>query len=233
MELSSDRERFIKLSWIVLEIIPTHLRNLLIKKWNEQSSNQKWNSDISSGTNLFNKLSRNLQKNGNEQIYISKIREGNEQDWDITILGKVFLDYGLKLIDDPRYLKDRCSPFNDGEKVSILRDIRNQYFAQLPSMSCLPGVFERIINEVKIAGDDLFEKSFQSDIDIIEHLSIKEEERKEIERLVTTAIATYGEDLKGKCSIIVYITFTSNSVFIFIYFLPFYDEVLIYAVLCM
>ena len=233
MELSSDRERFIKLSWIVLEIIPTHLRNLFIKKWDEQSSNQKWNSDISSGTNLFNTLSRNLQDNGNESIYINKIREGNEQDWDMTILGKVFLDYGLKLIDDPRCLKDRCSPFNDGEKVSILRDIRNQCFAHLPSMSCLPDVFERIITEVKFAGEDLFEKPFQSDIDIIEHLPIQEEKLKDIERLITTAIVTYGEDLISKCSSIVYITFTSKSVLIFIYFLPFYDEVLIYAVLCM
>ena len=201
MELGPDRERFIKLSWIVLDIVPKHLRKLFVKKWDEKSSNQNWKSDSSSGTDIFNKLSKHLQNNDKERIYTNKLREGNEKEWDMTILGKVFLEYGLKLIDGPRRLTDRCSPFNDGEKVSILRDIRNRYFAHLPSMSCLPDVFKRIIDEIKIAGDGLFETTFESEIDEIEQSSIKEEKLKDIERLVTNAIANIGEDLKSKFSL--------------------------------
>ena len=201
MELGPDRERFIKLSWIVLDIVPKHLRKLFVKKWDEKSSNQNWKSDSSSGTDIFNKLSKNLQNNDKERIYTNKLREGNEKEWDMTILGKVFLEYGLKLIDGPRRLTDRCSPFNDGEKVSILRDIRNRYFAHLPSMSCSSDVFKRIIDEIKVAGDGLFETTFESDIDEIEQSSIKEEKLKDIERLVTNAIANIGEDLKSKFSL--------------------------------
>ena len=201
MDLSPDRERFIKLSSIVLDIVPIHLRRLFIKKWNGDSGNQQWKSDSTSGTELFNKLSQNLQNNAKERIYTDKLQEGNEKEWDMTVLGKVFLEYGLKLIDGPRSLTDRCSPFNDGEKVSILRDIRNQYFAHLPSMSCLPDVFERIIDEIKIAGDGLFETTFESEINEIEQSSIKEEKLKDIERLVTNALDNIGEELQSKFSL--------------------------------
>ena len=201
MELSPDKERFIKLSSICLDIVPIHLRKLFIKKWNGNSGNQQWKSDRSSGTELFNKLSQKLQMSKKERSYTDKLREGNEKEWDMTVLGKVFLEYGLKLIDGPRCITDRCSPFNDGEKVSILRDLRNQYYAHLPSMSCSSDVFKRIIDETKLAGDGLFEKTFAFEIDAIEKSSIKEEKLRDIERLVTNAIDNIGEDLKGKFSL--------------------------------
>ena len=200
MDLSEDRERFYKLSCIVFDIVPMYLRKLFITKWNEKHDSQKWNSNLSSGNYLFNKLSPELQSRKKEDVYIKKIKEGNESNWDMTILGKVFLDYGLKLIEGPRSIEEWCYPFRDGEKVAILRNIRNQYFAHLPSMSCSADEFIEIIDKVKVAGNGLFALTFEDEIDQIQKSSIKEEKLKDIEKLINYVITDIEKGLNGKYS---------------------------------
>ena len=198
MDLSEDRERFYKLSRIVLDIVPIYLRKLFITKWNEKHDKQEWNSNPSSGNDLCNELSPGLRNSHKESVYIDKIKKGTESNWDMTILGKVFLEYGLELIAGHRPLDKRCYPFNDGDKVDILRGIRNRYFAHLPSMSCSSNVFITIIDEIKVAGNGLFPQTFEYEIDEIQKSSIKEEKLKDIEKLISNAINDIANELEGK-----------------------------------
>ena len=175
MGFSEERENFVKLSYIILEIAAKHLRILFIQKWNEKYPNQQWTSDATSGNFLYNKLSTGFRNSKSNTEYVNKMKTGNEQEWDTTTLVKVMLDCGLKLVEGCRSKDQRSIPFRPSEEIDIIRKYRNGFFAHIPKMSCASNDFKQAVSDIKSAAKNLFGEDVENEIGEIENWSINEE----------------------------------------------------------
>ena len=130
MALSNEKESFVKITRIVLDAAPHYLRKLLITKWEEEYQSI-WQSNNASGDALVAKVAK---VNNN---YTDKLKAGDEQQWDTTILVYVFLYSGLNLIDQWRNPNQtRIPPLRISEEIDIIRDTRNEFFGHATEMSC-------------------------------------------------------------------------------------------------
>ena len=175
MEFNEERENFVKLSYIILEIAAKHLRILFIKKWNEKYPNQQWNSDAASGKFLDNELQSGFRKSKGNTKYIIKMATGNEQEWDTTTLVKVMLDCGLNLVEGCRSKDQRSIPFRSSEEIEIIRNYRNDFFAHMPKMSCTSNEFKQAVSDIRKSAKNLFGEDVENEIGEIENWSINKE----------------------------------------------------------
>ena len=160
MEESPAIENFLKISQIVLDIIPKYLRQLFKKHWDETHENNKWQSTVKSGEALMKEVSQGFKNNKGHRDYISKLEKGNEREWDATILGKVLLHSGLKLVkDNDCHITDR---------IKDLCRIRND-FAHLSTIRVSDDQFKRMKEETKVALTVLYGEDAGKEIDYIEN----------------------------------------------------------------
>ena len=201
---SEEGENFVKLSYIVLDVGAKYLRKFFKKVWDEKSKEkdwkQNWNSDAESGECLFNALSDKVKVAKDKQVYVNKWKKGNDHGWDTTTLVKVMLDSGLNLVEGCRAKHDRALPLRDSEQISIIRDIRNQFFAHLPSMSCPYGDFARNLEDFKSAAKALFGKEAENEIDEVEKSKLGNQVTDKVEVLLQDIIKDFEKDLNGKPS---------------------------------
>ena len=166
MSQSREKEYFIKISKIVLGIVPKYLRKLFIEKWNEKYSNNKWQSDSASGNFLFNEIP-NAGKNGRNRVYAMEMQCGNESHWDTTTLLYGMLYSQLSLI--PRYRPDdqRSVPLYISEEIDIIRKIRNEFFAHASTMKLPFRTFLEIILKVHSVAENIFGINAEHEIEDI------------------------------------------------------------------
>ena len=156
----------------MLDIIPKYLRILFIQKWNDKFS-QKWNSDKESGIFIESEIPKPNKKNCRYYKSIeSKIVNGNEEKWDVTVLMFVLLFSGLELMEGLRDKDKRNGQLRESEKIDKIRDIRNSYFAHAESMRCSATEFASMIGGIKITVQGLFGHSAEAEICDIESSSI-------------------------------------------------------------
>ena len=206
MEFTEERMNFVKLSYILLDVVAKHLRELFIKKWNEKYPNNQWTSDATSGDFLYNELpfikaakdaedakiakaakavkdgnkkEKEVKKKGNP--YHDKMKTGKEEEWDITTLVKVMLDSGLNLVPGCRGMNERNPPLLVSEEIDIIRQSRNTSFGHETSMSCSPNKFATVVTEIKSVAKSLFGDDVEKEICEIENGSI---DKTMIEKLV-------------------------------------------------
>ena len=167
MELSPEEANFVKISKAVLDIVPKYLRSSFKKKWNEKHPEMQWQSDSASGEYLFNKLPETIKKDKRNEMYISNLKKGNEEEWDTTTLAFAMLKSGLGLTMPCRVKDKRKEPLHISEAIDIIREIRNAYFAHAKSMLCPPDVFTGVMKEMKTAAKHLDDDA-EAELDHIE-----------------------------------------------------------------
>jgi len=156
MPLSREEEYFVKITKIVLEIVPKYLRKLFIEKWDQKYPNNKWQSDSASGNFVFNEIP-NAAKNGRNGVYASNMQSGNERDWDASTLVYAMLYSQLNLIPICRPDGQRGDPLRISEEIDILRKIRNEIVAHTSTINLPFGTFLEISWKVySVAKKDLW-----------------------------------------------------------------------------
>ena len=167
MELTEEKENFVKLSHIVLDIIPIYLRIMFKDKWNEKYPSSKWTSDAKSGNTLCNKVSDGFYASKANQEYIPRMRSGNEEEWDTTTLLRIILYSGMNLIEGCRPKEEWNNPLRVSEGLEVIREIRNKAIAHARGMSCSSEEFERTMTDLKCVVGSLFGKDAEIKIDEI------------------------------------------------------------------
>ena len=184
MELSSEKDHFVKLSYILLDVVAQHLREYFVKLWDRKYSKEKWHDDVARRNLKLQSLLVTAFGRQKQDISSLKILKGNEQDWDITTSIKAILDSGLKLIEGCRPLDQRRPPLRDSEELEILRGVRNSDYAHLPRMSCASDEFIDIMIKVKSAVKNLFGGDTEREIYRIEISSITAPMREKVEKML-------------------------------------------------
>lgn len=175
LELDREEQNFVKLTKIILDIIPKHLRTFFVNKWNEKFP-QAWKSDKTSGTTIDNNIPKKRKKQCRFYFSIKdKIQEGDEKRWDITILTFVLLFSGLELIEGCREKNERDDQLLESEEIDNIREMRNTYFAHIESMRCSSNDFEKMITGIKTAVDRLFGQHAKTEVCDIESSNIGNE----------------------------------------------------------
>ena len=197
MSLSREEEYFIKITKIVLEIFPKYLRKLFIVKWDQKYQNDRWESDVASGTFLFNKIPH-AAKNGRNRAYAINMQSGKESDWDTTTLLYVMLYSQLNLIPSCRPDGQRSAPLLISEEIDIIRKIRNEFFAQASNMKYSFRTFLEIILQVHSVAENIFGINAEHEIEdlvksqisakvadlLIQHLHIEKNRNDEFEKVL-------------------------------------------------
>ena len=173
MELTDEETNFVKITKIVLEIVPKYLRECFKQQWNKKYPNQQWQSNTVSGNFLFGELGCGIKSNKSREVYIDKLREGNEQQWDTTTLVFAMVQSGLNLIDGCRAKDQRSSPLRISEELEIVRDVRNSVFAHACNMSCSNEDFTCIIARIKCVARNIFIQGAEDEIENIEKSQIE------------------------------------------------------------
>ena len=202
MEFSPEKDNFVKLSYILFDVIARHLREYFVRLWDLKYPNDKWHDDGAKRDLKLQTLLVTRDGRQKQDAYSQKILKGNEQEWDITISIKAILDSGFKLIEGCRAQDQRSIPLRESEELEIIRSIRNSDYAHLPSMSCTFDEFIDIMIKVNRAAGNLFGIDAEKEIYRILLSSITTPMREQVKTL-----------LKGKLlkSIHLVFTYTVNS----------------------
>ena len=183
MESSPERDNFVKLSYVLLDVVARHLREYFVKLWDQKYPNEKWNDDV---VKRDRKLQSLLVPKGGKQrdnIYSQNILKGDEQEWDITTLIRALLDSGFKLIEGCRPPDQRTIPLRESEEIEIIRGIRNTDYGHISSMSCSLDEFIDIMEKIKRAAKHLFGKEAKKEIHRIEVSQITPNMREQVDKL--------------------------------------------------
>ena len=156
MELSPEKDYFVKLSYILLDVVARHLREYFIELWDQKYPSEKWHDDVRKKSLKLQSLLVTKDGRQKQDPYSLKILNGNEQEWDITTLIRALLDSGFKLIEGCRPPDQRTIPLRESEELEVIRGIRNSEYAHLPSMSCTLDEFIDIMIKVNRAANNLF-----------------------------------------------------------------------------
>jgi len=166
-ELTVEEVNFVKITKIVLDVLPKYLRKCFIEHWNRKYSTNQWNSDEVSGQFLINELSASAKQYAEEVGYLEKLATGNENKWDTTTLVYVMLFSDLELVPKCRAKEERFPPLLISEKIDIIRYKINTAFAQAETMVCSSYEFRNIIAELKSAAKNIFDEGAEKEIDSI------------------------------------------------------------------
>ena len=202
MQTSEEEENFIKITKLVLDIFPKYLRICFKTQWKEKFPSQKWQSDNASGTFFYNQLPTAVRTNKSREIYINKIKEGNEQEWDTTTVVFALLETGIQLVKGSRAKDERKDPLRISEQIEIIRDVRN-FIAHAPKMSCPSTHFKNVLDDIKSKATGIFDKIAVKEIEDVQNSSIeskmaaKLKERLEMEKKQNK---DFDERLRGKFS---------------------------------
>eukprot|EP00112_Aurelia_sp_Birch-Aquarium-sp1_P013712 Seg2923.3 transcript_id=Seg2923.3/GoldUCD/mRNA.D3Y31 product="Disease resistance protein RPS5" protein_id=Seg2923.3/GoldUCD/D3Y31 len=137
MEISHEGENFVRVTKLVVDEIAGQLRLFFKGKWKSKfPTEQEWDDSPTSG-NIFWKKMNNGAREGVKRD-AKKIKDGSSQEWDCTLLCRIILDTGLKLVTP-----------NEGVEIIRLRDVRNKHLQHLPSTEIPDNNMAEIFQEVR------------------------------------------------------------------------------------
>ena len=142
--MSVEQKNFVKISWIVLDIFPKYLRKLFKRLWDKKHPDEEWCSGNESQV-LCNKLKKDVIERAKSKGILEKLKNENDQTWDVTTLAFALQDTKLELRDSCRERKDWNPPLRESEQIRTLGDIRNAVYAHPESMSWSSDVLEQTI----------------------------------------------------------------------------------------
>ena len=183
MESSPERDNFVKLSYILLDVVARHLREYFVKVWDQKYPNEKWHDDVAKRDLKLQSLLVTRDGRQKQDIYSLKILKGNEQEWDITTVIKALLDSGFKLMDGCRAPDQRTLPLRESEEIEIIRGIRNTDYGHTSSMSCSLDEFIHIMDKIRSVAKNLFGKEAKKEIYKIEVSPSTPNMREQVDKL--------------------------------------------------
>jgi len=149
MELSLEKDNFVKLSYVLLDVIARHLREYFIKLWDKKYPAEKWHDDVSKRNLKLQSLLAASNKKLKQDIYSQKVLNGDEKEWDTTTLIHALADSGFNLIKSCRPPAQRTIPLRESEEIDVIRGIRNADYGHISSMSCPMTKFRSIMTKTK------------------------------------------------------------------------------------
>ena len=184
MESSLERDNFVKLSYILLDIVAQHLREYFVKLWDKKYPNEKWHDDVAKRNLKLQSLLVTRDGRQKQDVYSQKILKGDEQNWDISTLIRAILDSGFKLLEVCRPAHERSSPLRESEQIEIIRRIRNEEYGHITSMSCSLDAFMDIMTEIRSVAKNLFGKDVEKKIYKIEISPSTQNMRVQVDKLL-------------------------------------------------
>ena len=184
MESSPELDNFVKLAYILFDIVAKQLREYFVKLWDETYPDEKWHVDVDKRTLKLQSLL--VTKDGKEKQddYSKNILRGDEQNWDISTLIRAILGSGFKLLEGCRDPDKRRSPLRESEEIEIIGKIRNEYYGHIKSASCSSDAFIDIMIEFISVTRNLFGKDAAKDIYKIAMSQITESMREQVDKLL-------------------------------------------------
>ena len=167
MELTPEEENFIKVTKMILEVIPKYLRQLFIEKWDHKYKNQKWQSGSVSGKFLIGKLPNAVKNDWRNTVYVENMKVGDEKNWDTTTLVFALLFSQLNLIPVRRQKVHRSPPLRISEEIDIIREVRNEFLAHFKSMKCSSTTFQDITSKIRSVARSIFDINAEIEINTI------------------------------------------------------------------
>ena len=147
-----------KLSSIILEIVPKYLRKCFIREWDKKYPDQKWQSNNSNGEFLLEQLPDKIKKKLSRTEKRKRLKSGNEHSWDTHILVFAILFSGLDLTDE----------VSVREAIHIIVDTRKIYLEHASSKMCPSDLYTKIITDIKNAANKLAGDDAEKEIEEIE-----------------------------------------------------------------
>ncbi|XP_048239600.1 uncharacterized protein LOC124145202 isoform X2 [Haliotis rufescens] len=111
--ISEQEQLCLRGFWILNSVVADELRQLFRKLWDEKHPLETWQNNQASGEAFF----KNHKPSQIFGQYDNKIKTGNLEAWDMTVLCRAFISYTPMNSDDSKYR----------DNVTILRDLRNTY----------------------------------------------------------------------------------------------------------
>ncbi|XP_072036639.1 uncharacterized protein [Amphiura filiformis] len=130
-------QNYFKLAYILLEIVPKHLRELAKVEWDTRYTSTPWNDDEPSRLNLKNEERSGQNWRRNKQ---NIPKSGDRNDWDPTTLFFVLL-YS-RAINLPK--TSSLYPH-----IDRLREIRNKHFGHVKDTSLDTADFETLYSDIE------------------------------------------------------------------------------------
>ena len=191
MEPNGDTN-YLKLAYILLEIIPTHLRIYFIKLWNEKYQYNNWDNVDRKDRKLKNLLLAG-RKEQNLDIYTWKILNDKFEEWDATTLVCAILHPDLKLLHKGcRPIVQRSIPLYESEEIDVIRGIQNSLYGPDLSIFCTDAEFNNIMVSLKTVVGKRFGIDAQKEIsDFDENFSITRLTKGEMERLLENEFLSF------------------------------------------
>ena len=165
MELSSEKKNHVKLTYVLLDVVARHLRDLFVNLWDKKYPNEKWQDDIP-------KRNLKLQSLLVKDTHIRKILYESEQNWDLTTLTQAILDSGLKLTKNCRPTDQRSSPLLASEEIEIIKDIQVSFFGHVSSMLMPEAEFKDAMRKIKSVARNIFSDDVKNEIEDVESFPI-------------------------------------------------------------
>ena len=182
MELSLEKDNFVKLSYILLDVVAQHLREYFVKLWDNKYPAEKWHDDVAK-RNL--KLQSLIAANNKKlDIYSKNILNGDENGWDLTTLIRALVASGFNLIKVCRPPAQRTIPLLESEAIDVIRVIRNTDYGHISSMSCPLAKFKEIMTKIKSAAKTLFGEDAELEIYKIEMSPVTQSMREQVNELL-------------------------------------------------
>jgi len=183
MESSPEQDNFVKLSYILLNIVAQHFREYFVKLWDKKYPNEKWHDDVAKRNLKLQSMLVSRDGRQKQDMYSQKILKGDEQNWDISTLIRAILDSGFKLLEGCRPPDERTSPLRESEEIEIIRRIRNEDYGHITSMSCSLDAFMDIMTEIRSVAKNLFGKDVEKKIYKIEMSPSTQSMREQVHEL--------------------------------------------------
>jgi len=184
MELSLEKDNFVKLSYVLLDVIARHLREYFIKLWDKKYPAEKWHDDVSKRNLKLQSLLAASNKKLKQDIYSQKVLNGDEKEWDTTTLIHALADSGFNLIKGCRPPAQRTIPLRESEEIDVIRGIRNADYGHISSMSCPMTKFRGIMTKTKNVAKNLFGEGAEIEIYTIEVSPVTPAMRKQVNELL-------------------------------------------------
>ena len=182
MKAPTEKENYVRLSYVLLNVVAKHLRRYFIKLWDEKRPSEKWDG--------INNKKAKLQKLLVGNIAIERMLDGNEENWDTTTLLHVILDSGLKLMEGCRPHAERSLPLREGEQFEIIRGIRNSHYGHVLCMSCSDEKFKDILEDIKYVAKERFGEEVEKEIENIETSPITSSMKEDMKQLINSKLST-------------------------------------------